>query len=74
MNQTNFQNLVTEIRTHDENGGIGLLLIEFVSRVLARRRAERELDELDDRLLADLGILRCDIPQAVRAGRRSHLD
>ena len=34
-----------------------------------QRRAMRELDAMDDRELADLGIARVDIPRAVREGR-----
>jgi len=37
---------------------------------LRQRRAMRELRELDDRMLADIGIGRADIEPAARLGRR----
>ena len=41
-----------------------------VSQWLERRRTIAKLSNLDDRLLADIGIERADIPEAVRSGRR----
>jgi len=43
----------------------------FVSRVnsiFARSRAERQLEQLDDRLLADIGVKRSDIHKMVWGG------
>jgi uncharacterized protein YjiS (DUF1127 family) len=41
-------------------------LMGRVKSVIARSRAERQLRQLDDRLLADIGIVRGDISARVR--------
>ncbi|WP_342641955.1 DUF1127 domain-containing protein [Rhodoligotrophos ferricapiens] len=53
-------------------GNAGQAVPSFSSRILARvkryielSRAERELDQLDDRLLADIGLNRGDIRRMV---------
>jgi uncharacterized protein YjiS (DUF1127 family) len=43
----------------------------FMGRIrsfVARRAAERQLRQLDDRLLADIGLKRADISKVVRLG------
>ena len=56
---------------------IGALLVTFFKRSIAglkawhaARRGMNELMALDDRTLADIGLIRADIPDAVRRGRR----
>ncbi len=44
-------------------------LVADVRQWFERRRTIAELSRLDDRLLADIGIVREDIPEAVRRGR-----
>ena len=46
-------------------------LTSSVSQWLERRRTIVKLSRLDDRILADIGIERADIAEAVRSGRRS---
>ena len=41
-------------------------VLRMVRDWLARRRAIRELEALNDRLLRDIGLSRCEIPQFVR--------
>ncbi|MFO1172980.1 MAG: DUF1127 domain-containing protein [Hyphomicrobiaceae bacterium] len=38
-----------------------------------RHRMERELYELDDRMLRDIGLTRTEIPHLVRYGRGDHI-
>ncbi len=45
-------------------------LAESVGRFFTLSRAERELAELDDRLLADIGLRRGEIHRVVWGGRR----
>ena len=49
-------------------GSFALLrrVISVVKGELEARRAARELSELDDRMLRDIGISRCDIQRIVR--------
>ena len=45
---------------------------QAIARIASRRRLRRHLDELrglDDRMLRDIGLRRCDIEDAVRYGR-----
>ncbi len=51
------------VRNHRNSMGAGLL--GRVKTYLARTRAERQLAQLDDRLLADIGVKRNDISKAV---------
>lgn len=45
-------------------------LLGRIRRALALRRALREVRELDDRMLADVGISRGELERAVRGERR----
>ena len=45
-------------------------LAEGVGRFFTLSRAQRELDELDDRMLADIGLRRGDIRRVVWGDRR----
>ncbi len=47
-------------------GVVRASLLAPAVRWYGRRKFHRELMRLDDRLLDDIGILRCDIPQVVR--------
>jgi uncharacterized protein YjiS (DUF1127 family) len=49
------------------NQGLGLTpgLMNTVKAYIARSRAERQLRQLDDRLLADIGVTRGDISRQV---------
>ena len=44
---------------------MGTGLVGRVKSYLARSRAARQLEQLDDRLLADIGVKRHDIPKMV---------
>jgi uncharacterized protein YjiS (DUF1127 family) len=53
---------------------IGVVMSRIAHAALAelhRRKAIRELQTFDDRMLADIGLQRCDIESAVSLGRRS---
>lgn len=58
---------ITYGREAVRNQGIsmGAGLLGRVKTYLARSRAERQLAQLDDRLLADIGVKRTDISKAV---------
>lgn len=58
---------ITYGREAVRNQGIsmGAGLLGRVKSYLARSRAERQLSQLDDRLLADIGVKRTDISKAV---------
>ena len=47
-------------------------LAQGVGRFFSLSRAERELEGLDDRLLADIGLRRSEIHRMVWGGRRIH--
>ena len=51
------------VRNQGLSMGAGLL--GRVKSYMARSRAERQLSQLDDRLLADIGVKRTDIAKAV---------
>ncbi len=51
------------VRNQGVSMGAGLL--GRVKSYLARSRAERQLSQLDDRLLADIGVKRTDITKTV---------
>jgi uncharacterized protein YjiS (DUF1127 family) len=55
-------NIERETVRNNTNSG----LMGRVKSVIARSRAERQLRQLDDRLLADIGIVRGDISARVR--------
>ena len=48
-----------------------LRLAAALARELARRRAMQSLASLDDRMLRDIGLERCQIASAVRQGRQA---
>jgi uncharacterized protein YjiS (DUF1127 family) len=48
--------------------GVFASLDRRIGAWLERRRTVRKLSRLDDRLLADIGLTRADIPEAVRSG------
>ncbi len=58
---------ITLTRETVRNQGLGtsMGLMGRVRAYLARSRAERQLHELDDRLLADIGLNRGDISRSV---------
>jgi uncharacterized protein YjiS (DUF1127 family) len=58
---------ITYGRETIRNGGfsMGAGLLGRVRTYLARSRAERQLAELDDRLLADIGLKRAEISRIV---------
>lgn len=45
-------------------------IAQSIGRFFTLSRAQRELDELDDRMLADIGLRRSDIRRVVWGGRR----
>ena len=45
-------------------------IAQSIGRFFTLSRAQRELDELDDRMLADVGLRRSDIRRVVWGGRR----
>jgi uncharacterized protein YjiS (DUF1127 family) len=45
-------------------------IAQSIGRFFTLSRAQRELDELDDRMLADIGLRRGDIRRVVWGGRR----
>lgn len=51
------------VRNHGYTMGTGLM--GRVKTYLARSRAERQLGQLDDRLLADIGVKRSEISEMV---------
>jgi uncharacterized protein YjiS (DUF1127 family) len=51
------------LRNHAQGGRTGLM--GTIRTYLARTNAERQLHQLDDRLLADIGLKRHDIARAV---------
>jgi uncharacterized protein YjiS (DUF1127 family) len=52
-------------------GGVAIALGKAVGRWQERRTAVRELSELDDRMLSDIGISRSEIPAVVAGGARA---
>jgi uncharacterized protein YjiS (DUF1127 family) len=52
------------------HAGGSAALLRALRRVRVSRAAERRLAELDDRMLADIGIERCEIGDAVRGRGR----
>lgn len=47
-------------------------LFGWALKAYRRHRMERELYELDDRMLRDIGLTRTEIPHLVRYGRGDH--
>ncbi|MGO1079205.1 DUF1127 domain-containing protein [Inquilinus sp. CA228] len=45
-------------------GGLVSYLMDHVQERLERRRQLRQLDAFDDRMLADIGLSRCDVESA----------
>lgn len=66
-----------ELRTARKDAGFWqTVLMKFITRRMARigreRRIRRDIDglrALNDRMLADIGLSRCDVEYAVRHGR-----
>jgi uncharacterized protein YjiS (DUF1127 family) len=56
---------VAEKASRDSVPSFGELVVEYVAAAYKRRQLRRELNALDDRLLADIGISRADIPAVV---------
>lgn len=56
---------ITMSRETVRNPGMKPGLMGYVKAYLARSHAERQLRQLDDRLLADIGLKRTDISKSV---------